>query len=91
VALTLAGGLIIIGVWLARRGVPEEDREALRKRRDSLLSQLEQLELKHRTGTISAPQYATRRQRLISDLEQIYGELEETGAGPQGGGEGVAA
>jgi hypothetical protein len=24
-------------------------------------------------------------------LEQIYGELEATGGGPQGGGEGVAA
>ena len=34
-----------------------------------------------------------RRQiyRLISDLEHIYGELDDAGQGPQGGGEGIAA
>ncbi len=31
------------------------------------------------------------RQRLVTELEQIYGELDEAGAGPRGGGEGVAA
>jgi hypothetical protein len=90
-ALGLAALVILVGVWLGRRTGVKEDRDALMKRRDSLMSQLEQLELKRRSGTVNADQYAARRHRMLSELEHIYGELEETGAGPQGGGEGVAA
>ena len=61
------------------------------KRRDTLLSQLEQLESKRRAGTVEAQNYNTRRQRIYSELERIYGELDEVGAGPEGGGEGIAA
>jgi hypothetical protein len=90
-ALGLAAAVILIGVWLARRSGVEEDREALMKRRDSLMSQLEQLEIKRRSGSINPEQYAARRQKMLVELEQIYGELDEAGTGPQGGGEGVAA
>ena len=40
---------------------------------------------------MSAERYATRRRRLVADLEQVFGELDASGARPQGGGEGVAA
>ena len=43
------------------------------------------------TGSIAADKYAARRQRLVTELEGIYGELDEASPGPQGGGEGLAA
>lgn len=94
VALGLAGLLAGIGVWLAvaKRPALGEARQALIKRRDTLLSQLEQLESKRRAGSIEPTGYLTRRQRIYAELERIYGELDEVSAGPEGGGgEGVAA
>ncbi len=94
VALGLAGLLAGVGVWLAvtKRAKLGEAREALIKRRDTLLSQLEQLESKRRAASIEPNNYLTRRQRILVELERIYGELDEVTAGPEGGGgEGVAA
>jgi hypothetical protein len=87
-ALALAG----VGVWLSvtRQGV-DQARLALVKRRDTLLSQLEQVESKHRAGTLDPNAYLTRRQRILTELERIYGELDDASAGPEGGGEGIAA
>ena len=92
-ALGLAVVIIAFGVWLtvAGRGRSREAREVLVKRRDALLGELTQLESKHRAGTITADRYTARRQRILVELEQIYGELDEASTGPQGGGEGVAA
>ena len=93
-ALGLAGLLAGLGVWLAvtTRAGHGEARQALIKRRDTLLSQLEQLESKRRASTIEPNGYSTRRQRIFAELERIYGELDEVSAGPEGGGgEGVAA
>jgi hypothetical protein len=55
------------------------------------MRELEDLEKRRRAGTIGGERYATRRQRLMHDLEQIYGQLEDADQGPQGGGEGIAA
>jgi hypothetical protein len=90
VALGIAGAIAALGIWLAVIGGTGkvEARQALIARRNTLLGQLAQLESKHRTGTVDAS-YSTRRQRIIGELERIYGELDE--AGPEGGGEGVAA
>ena len=90
-ALALAGAMILLGVWLAARtgGVP--DTRSLAERREQLLKELTQLELRRREGAVSADRFASRRRRLMADLEQIYGELDAPAAGPQGGGEGVAA
>lgn len=92
-ALALAGLLGAVGVWLAvtKRSGHDEARQTLVKRRDTLLSQLEQLESKRRAGTVEPHNYSTRRQRIYAELERIYGELDEVGAGPEGGGEGIAA
>jgi hypothetical protein len=93
VALGLALGIAGLGVWLSTTGRTGrgEARESLVARRNTLLGQLAQLESKRRAGTIDPASYATRRQRLVSELERLYGELDEAGVGPEGGGEGVAA
>jgi hypothetical protein len=93
VALGLAGMLAGFGLWLAvsKRAAQGEARQALTKRRDTLLGQLEQLEIKRRSGNVDPGNYATRRQRIYAELERIYGELDEVSSGPAGGGEGVAA
>ena len=93
VALGLAGLFAVLGVWLAavKRAGHGDARLALTKRRDTLLSQLEQLEVKRRAGSVDPNGYATRRQRIYTELERIYGELDEVSGGPDGGGEGVAA
>jgi hypothetical protein len=93
VALTLAGALLAFGAWLtiSGRSRVDESRQALVARRDTLLGQLAQLESKRRSGASDAEAQARRRTRILGELEQIYGELDEAHPGPQGGGEGVAA
>jgi len=92
VALTLAGSVIAIGIWLSvRRGSRVDMRSTLLARRDALLKELEDLERRRRAGTIGTERYSNRRQKAIAELEHIYGELDEAGTGPQGGGEGLAA
>ena len=93
VTLLLAGAVIALGAWLSIRGQSrkEDSRQALVARRDTLLGQLAQLESKRRAGAPEADGQVKRRARIISELEQIYGELDDAQPGPQGGGEGVAA
>jgi hypothetical protein len=93
IALGLALTIAIAGAWLAfsARGSGGRERAALAARRDALLAELTQLETKRRDGTIAAEKYETRRQRMVTELERIYGELDDASAGPQGGGEGIAA
>jgi hypothetical protein len=90
-ALTLAGAVILFGIWLATRPRDGADARNLTERREQLLKELTQLELRRREGAVSAERFATRRRRLMADLEQIYVELDGAASGPQGGGEGVAA
>ena len=90
VTLSLAGVIVVLGLWLAARKGDVADTRTLAERREQLLKELTQLELRRRDGAVSADRFAGRRRRLMADLEQIYGEIDAT-AGPQGGGEGVAA
>jgi hypothetical protein len=92
VALGLAGLVVAIGIWLSvGRGSHVDVRAALVSRRAALLKELEDLERRRRAGTIGNERYTNRRQKAIVELEQVYGELDEVGTGPQGGGEGLAA
>lgn len=93
VALVLAALAVGLGVWLSVTGVRDRQtvRQTLMARRDRLLGQLAQLEFKRRASGADADAQARRRARLMTELEQIYGELDETHTGPQGGGEGVTA
>jgi hypothetical protein len=91
VALSVALLIAAIGAWLARKpgSSAAASRKALVTRRDALLGELAQLEVKRRDGTITE-KAERRRQRILGELEHIYAELDAT-AGPRGGGEGIAA
>jgi hypothetical protein len=90
IALALAVAIGFFGLWLARPGksTTGEARSQLLARRDTLLSELARIEERARAGRETAKD-ADRRPRVVAELEQIYGELDE--AGPRGGGEGLAA
>ena len=91
IALGLAIAIVAAGIWLAATArASGTDRETLLARRDSLLGELTQLEARHRAGTLADDKYETRRRRLYGQLEQIYGELDDAGIGPQGGGGDIA-
>jgi hypothetical protein len=90
VALVLALAIALLGVWLSRPGSTPaaESRKKLLARRDALLAELAQIEERIRTGRETAKD-GSRKPRILAELEQIYGELDE--ASPHGGGEGLAA
>ena len=97
VALGLATTIVAIGFWLAfrRRVGSGEMRRRLVARRDQLLADLAAVERRQRRAAardrdVNATD-ATRRERIMSELEQVYAELDEVGSGPQGGGKDVAA
>lgn len=78
IALGIAMLVIGLGGWLAlnARAPEARDRGLLVQKRDALLNELAQLEARHRDGAVTADRYDKRRQRLLMELEQIYGELE---------------
>lgn len=91
VAMGLALLIAAIGVWMAMNPgtAAAADRKTLISRRDRLLAELAPLEAKRRDGSLPEKS-ERRRQRIVSELEEIYAELDAT-AGPRGGGEGIAA
>jgi hypothetical protein len=91
-ALALVVLIAVVGVWLSATAKHAKlDRGALIRRRDDLLRELERLENQRRTAGAASERYGAQRQRVLSELEQIYGELDDVGSGPRGGGEGIAA
>jgi hypothetical protein len=77
VALALAGAIALFGVWLGRPGGDvRQTRTKLVARRDTLLGELAQIEERGRAGR-STQKDAARKPRIIAELEQIYGELDE--------------
>jgi hypothetical protein len=91
IAVGLALLLVGAGVWLSIGARTSDQRAGLVKRREALLSRLEELEVKRRNGKMADERYLTRRQRLIADLEDVYHEIDLLGGRTQGGDEGVAA
>jgi hypothetical protein len=92
VGVGLALAVLAFGGWLAF-GARKKDgdlRRRLIQRRDTLLGELARLEERRQREALDA-KGSTRRQRLLAELEQIYGELDGAHTGPRGGGEGIAA
>jgi hypothetical protein len=82
-ALLLAGVILAAGVWGATRGAtaPQSARRGqLNARRDKLFSELAALDAQRRKGTIEAGAYASRREQLVSALEDLYAGLERESA-----------
>jgi hypothetical protein len=89
VALGLAAAIMAFGGWMAfgARTTTKDPRPRLIARRKALLAELAALETRRRAGGAIDD---SRRQRLLAELEQVYGELDEAHT-PRGGGEDVAA
>ena len=87
VALALVALIGGAGAWLAwRPGSGRRDaRQALVHRRETLIGELAHLDARRPAGGAGAERYTRRRRQLVAELEQLYGELDETGvAEPQG-------
>jgi len=81
-ALGLAFGIALLGFWLALPGATgsREHHKRLIARKDVLLAELANLEERARTGRETAKD-AARKPRVLAELEQIYGELDEASPG----------
>jgi hypothetical protein len=81
VGVGLALAVLAFGGWLAFAG-PKKDEDLRRRliqRRDTLLGELARLEERRQRDALDAKS-STRRQRLLAELEQIYGELDSAAA-----------
>src|SRR5262249_58942507 len=83
----LVGGMLI---GLSRATGDADARQRLIDRRESLLGELVKLEEQRRAGRVDGSKYASRRQKLMADLERGYGELDGAPSGRTGGGEAAA-
>jgi len=88
VALVLAGGILLIGVWASGRGADTRsaaatERKRLTAKRDKLLNDLVRLEHDRRHGRVDDRRYTARREELIGTLEHVYGSLDVSSAGPE--------
>lgn len=90
-ALALVGLILTIGTWAAAGGSRSEDTERrLVSRRESLYGELVKLEEQRQAVRIDGSRYAAKRQRFLSDLERVYGELDGTTASQKKGSQVVA-
>jgi hypothetical protein len=73
------------GAWMAWKPAARraESRQAVIRRRDTLLGDLAQLDSRRPSGGPGVERYATRRRQIVAELEQIYGELDEVGTALQ--------
>jgi hypothetical protein len=81
VALTLAGLILVAGVWFSVRtgapGSPAADRGDLEARRDRLFAELVTLERQRTAQTSTArPSEGDRRRELMAELESVYAALD---------------
>lgn len=96
VALSLAFGIVLVGVVAARRppdpGGSGAERKRLVARREKLFQDLVRLEADHRHGKSDQSRYPARREELIAALEHIYGILDSDDSSPEPAGRaGLAA
>ena len=78
-AIFIAAVIVAAGAWgaaRARTAEPSTRRAQLQARREKLFSELTTLEEQRRKGTVDARVYATRREHLVTALEDLYAGLE---------------
>jgi hypothetical protein len=77
--LALAAVIIAAGAWGASRGGSPQvsaRRQQMQSRRDRLFAELAALEEQRRAGALDARVYASRREQLVTALEDLYAGLE---------------
>jgi hypothetical protein len=81
VALSLAGVIVIAGVWAATRtkdpAARQGERARLVARREKLLSELVRLENDQRSGRVDRTRYGSRREDLVASLESVFSALDD--------------
>ena len=96
VALALALGVVLVGVWFAARPTGDAaaqagERKRLIARREKLFNELARLDQDRRSGRADERRAAARREELVSALEQIYNALDSHDSPDPAGRAGVAA
>lgn len=87
IAMTLAAGIVLIGVWAGQRPPDQTAAAAERKRliarREKLLQDLVRIEMDYRRGRLDQPRYTSAREELMAALEHVYGALDTDDVGPE--------
>jgi hypothetical protein len=87
VALGISALIVAIGAWLAfGREARDGERRRLTAQRDSLYGELVKVEQQRRTGRIDEERYRARREHLLSQLERVYGALDDAPGAPRAEG-----
>jgi len=83
---------VLAGAWLAWKAGDGQAaaQRALLRRREALLAELTRLDARRSGGAALSDRQTKRRREVLAELEQIYGELDDTSAGPAPTGGGVA-
>lgn len=79
VAIALAAVILGVGLWAATRRSGKATppaRRNLHSQREKLFAELASLEAQRRKGSIDAPAYASRRESLVTALEDLYRGLD---------------
>lgn len=83
IALSIVAAIVGVGLILGFRApapdasdAPVSERRRLIARREKLMQDLVRLEQEHRRGRIDDARHQTRRDELLTALEQVYGALE---------------
>jgi hypothetical protein len=87
IALTLATGIALVGLFAATRpmetaAADTAERKRLIARRDKLFNDLVRLEHDRRNGRVDDRRYTARREELVSSLEQVYSALDSDDTRP---------
>jgi hypothetical protein len=85
VALSLAFGIVLVGVWAGTKPAQQSrantvERTRLVSRREKLFGELARLEHERKQGRPDDGRYGSRREELLAALEQVYGALDADGA-----------
>jgi hypothetical protein len=82
VGLAIGFALLAIGLWEGVTGGPARtDTAQLAQRKDKLFADLVEVEAQHRSGRLDQRRYASKRQTLMTQLEQVMNELDRTPGG----------
>jgi hypothetical protein len=87
IALSIAVGIALAGLWAGWRPADPKARTDARKqliaRREKLFQDLVRLEADARRGKGDPSRYAARREDLVAALEHVYGALDTDETGPE--------